>query len=98
MTSGNEYRRRAAEAEKAAYHTHSNLDWVSWLRVAQGWLSLIRKRRPAPTEAFDAEQRPSVLTTAALAKPRSKAESVGGRVHGADLFHVQWTRLNLHVA
>jgi hypothetical protein len=55
MNSDDEYRRQAGEAQKEAARARNDLDRESWLRVAQGWLSMIRKRAPTPTESFDAE-------------------------------------------
>ena len=37
------YRRRAAEAQEQADRTVSDVDREAWLRVARGWLALIRK-------------------------------------------------------
>jgi hypothetical protein len=51
----NEYRRQAAGAENEARSARSELDRAAWLRVAQGWLSLLRKRPQSDEEAFDAQ-------------------------------------------
>ncbi|WP_377831161.1 hypothetical protein ACFKHW_38585 (plasmid) [Bradyrhizobium lupini] len=53
MHSDDEYRRQAADAQKEADRARYDEDRASWLRVAQGWLSLIRKRRPEE-DAFEA--------------------------------------------
>ena len=56
MSNNDEYRRQAGEAQKQADRAHSEVDRESWLRVAQGWLSLIRKPpRSTAQQAFDAE-------------------------------------------
>jgi hypothetical protein len=55
------YRRQAADAQKEADRARNDDDRASWLRAAQGWLNLIRKRRPEE-DAFEA---------------RSKAEGTG---------------------
>ena len=39
-----EYQRLSADAERQARSAKSELDRAAWLRVAQGWLSLLRKR------------------------------------------------------
>jgi hypothetical protein len=48
------YRRQAQDAELQAQRALSPVDRASWLRIAQGWLSLIG-RKPANSEvdAFD---------------------------------------------
>ena len=43
------YRRRAAEAQEQADRTVSDVDREAWLRVARGWLALIRKS-PIPED------------------------------------------------
>jgi hypothetical protein len=48
-----EYRKRAAEAQGWADRLLSPLDKEAWLRVAQGWLGLIRKPRLTPQETFN---------------------------------------------
>ena len=53
MNSDDEYRRQAADAEKQARSAKFDSDRESWLRIAQGWLSLIRKRPLGDEEAFD---------------------------------------------
>ena len=51
----NEYRRQAADAERQARSAKNDLDRASWLRIAQGWLSLLRRRPQSDEEAFDAK-------------------------------------------
>ncbi|WP_322596959.1 DUF6894 family protein [Bradyrhizobium sp. SEMIA] len=48
-----EYRRHAAEAQKMADCARNDDDRASWLRVAQGWLGLLRKSPQTDQEAFD---------------------------------------------
>jgi hypothetical protein len=55
MKSDEEYRRQAAEAEKQSRFARNDDDRASWLRIAQGWLSMIRKPAGSAQEAFDAE-------------------------------------------
>ena len=43
MDKDDEYRKQAAEAQAWADRTISATDRAAWLRVAQGWLALIRK-------------------------------------------------------
>jgi hypothetical protein len=44
MTRDDEYRKKAAEAQKEADRSTNEMDQARWLRVVQGWLGLIRKR------------------------------------------------------
>ena len=53
MSDDEEYRRQAAEAEKQARSAKFDSDREAWLRIAQGWLSLLRKRAQGDEEAFD---------------------------------------------
>jgi hypothetical protein len=53
MDRDDEYRKLAGRAQVMADRAKSPLDRESWLRVAQGWLSLIRKPRRTATERFD---------------------------------------------
>jgi len=55
MSSDDEYRRQAAEAQHQADRARNDDDRASWLRIAQGWLSMIRRQPPTAQEAFDAE-------------------------------------------
>jgi len=54
MSSDEEYRRQAADAEKQARLARNDSDRESWLRIAQGWMGLIRKRPMSAEEAFEA--------------------------------------------
>jgi hypothetical protein len=56
MKNDEEYRRQAADAQREADNARNEDDCAAWLRVAQGWLSLIR-RRPQSEEDFDARSR-----------------------------------------
>lgn len=53
MDSQDEYRRHAAEAQRMAERARNDMDRASWLRVAQGWLSMVRSRPQTAQEAFD---------------------------------------------
>jgi hypothetical protein len=54
MDRDDEYRRQVAEAQAWADRTVSAVDKESWLRIAQGWLALIRRSAPTEQENFDA--------------------------------------------
>jgi hypothetical protein len=56
MNNDDEYHRQAAEAEKQAHSAKFASDRESWLRIAQGWLSLLRKRPQSDEEAFNAQK------------------------------------------
>ena len=51
------YRRHAAEADRQARLARNVLDRAAWLRVAQGWLSLLHKRPQSDEEAFNAQSK-----------------------------------------
>jgi hypothetical protein len=54
MDNDDEYRRQAAEAQVwADRSTTSEMDKAAWLRVAQGWLSLIRGPKRTEQDKFD---------------------------------------------
>jgi hypothetical protein len=53
MSTDEYYRRNAAEAQKQADVAKNPGDREGWLRVAQGWLSLIRNRPQTPMERFE---------------------------------------------
>jgi hypothetical protein len=44
MNGDDVYRRHAAEAERQARLAINDLDRAAWLRVAQGWMNLLKKR------------------------------------------------------
>jgi hypothetical protein len=44
MSSDDEYRKQPADAEKQASLAHGEVDRAAWLRIAQGFLGLLRKR------------------------------------------------------
>ena len=44
MSSDDEYRRQAAYAEEQSQQARNDMDRESWLRIAQGYMSLLRKR------------------------------------------------------
>ena len=54
MTSDDEFRRQAAYAEKQALSARSDYDREAWLRIAQGWMSLLKRRPVSDEEAFEA--------------------------------------------
>ena len=55
MNSDDVYRRHAAEADRQARLARNELDRAAWLRVAQGWSSLLRKHPLSDEEAFGAQ-------------------------------------------
>src|SRR5438874_8822455 len=55
MDKDDEYRRQAAEAQSLADRSISAADKSAWLRIAQGWLSLVRRARQSDRDVFDAE-------------------------------------------
>ena len=55
MNIDEEYRRQAAEAEREAASAKSELDRAAWLRIAQGWWGLLRKRPQGGEEGSDAQ-------------------------------------------
>jgi hypothetical protein len=55
MSTDDEYRRNAEEAERQAQRAISDLDRAAWLRIAQGWVSMVRSRPQIPQESFDQE-------------------------------------------
>jgi hypothetical protein len=57
MGSDEEYRLQAADAEKQARLAKTDSDRESWLRIAQGWMSLLRKRPVSAEEAFEAQSK-----------------------------------------
>ena len=50
-----EYQRLSADAERQARSAKSELDRAAWLRVAQGWLSLMSRRPQNAEEDFNAQ-------------------------------------------
>ena len=57
MNGDDEYRWQAAEAAKQARSAKFDSDREAWLRIAQGWLSLLRKRPQSAEEVFDAQSK-----------------------------------------
>jgi hypothetical protein len=55
MTRDDEFRKQAADAQKQAQSSISDIDREAWLRVAQGWLSLIRNRPQNAADKFETE-------------------------------------------
>jgi hypothetical protein len=48
-----QFRKNASHAQQMADRAPSAVDKEAWLRVAQGWLSLIRKPNPTAEQRFD---------------------------------------------
>lgn len=57
MKKDDEYRAQAADAQAMADRARSDVDRAAWLRIAQGWLGLIRKPLETAEEKFDAQAR-----------------------------------------
>jgi hypothetical protein len=55
MSKDEEYRRQAAEAERQAKSARFDADREAWLRIAQGWMSLLRRRPQSAEETFEAQ-------------------------------------------
>lgn len=51
------YKRQADRALQMAERAVGEDTRAEWLRVAQGWLSLIEHSKPTPEQAFDDEAR-----------------------------------------
>jgi hypothetical protein len=45
------YRKHAAEAERQAQLAKNDLDRAAWLRVAEGWRGLLRRRPQSEDES-----------------------------------------------
>ena len=57
MSTDEEYRRQAASAEKQASSARNDADREAWLRIAQGWMILIRRRSQTADDFFDAQDK-----------------------------------------
>jgi hypothetical protein len=55
MTSDDEFCRQAEDAEKQALSARSDRDREAWLRIAQGWMSLLKRRPQSDEDAFEAQ-------------------------------------------
>jgi hypothetical protein len=53
MSKDNEYRQNAELARQQADRTTSKEDRASWLRIAEGWLSLLSRKKATPEQNFD---------------------------------------------
>lgn len=53
MDRNDEYRRNAAKAQQSARRARTDNERANWLRLAEGWLGLLRKSLQADEEAFD---------------------------------------------
>jgi len=53
MDKSDEYRKLAADAQAMADRATSEEDKGSWLRIAHGWMSLVRKPQRTDLEKFD---------------------------------------------
>jgi hypothetical protein len=53
MIINKEYRMQADQAEQKSRFAKNNSEREAWLRIAQGWLGLIRKRPHVDAEAFE---------------------------------------------
>jgi hypothetical protein len=55
MDQQDEYRKNASEAQRQADRAISEYDRASWLRLVEGWLSLLKKRPLSARDSFDQE-------------------------------------------
>jgi hypothetical protein len=55
MSTNEEYRRQAISAEKQANSAGDHVDRETWLRIAQGWMSLLRTRPQSDEQAFNVQ-------------------------------------------
>ena len=78
MSSDEEYRRQAADAERQARLAKNDSDRESWLRIAQGWMSLLRKRPQSNEEAFVAGHAAGPLATMSPRRRQEVALGVAG--------------------
>ena len=53
MDRNDEYRRNAAKAQPSARRARTDDERANWLRLAEGWLGLLRKCREIDEEALD---------------------------------------------
>jgi hypothetical protein len=52
MDRDDEYRRNAAKAQESARRARTDDDRANWLRLAEGWLGLLRKRPQTDEDAL----------------------------------------------
>ena len=52
-----DYRKRAADAQRMADKVISDVDKAAWLSVASSWLALIRQPRQSASDKFDAAEK-----------------------------------------
>jgi hypothetical protein len=57
MNRDEEYRRQAADAENRARHASNDIDRAAWIRVAEGWLSLLHRRPQSDEEIFNPQSK-----------------------------------------
>jgi hypothetical protein len=69
MDRDDEYRRNAAKAQQSSRRARSDNERANWLRLAEGWLGLLRKRPETDEEALD-------IKTAAQKKGQDDSESL----------------------
>jgi hypothetical protein len=55
---GEEYKRQAAECERMAKNSISDVDRASWLRLAQEWMRLLRSSHGNETAEIDQKDWP----------------------------------------
>jgi hypothetical protein len=86
MDRGDEYRRNAAKAQKSSRRARTDNERANWLRLAEGWLGLLRKCPETDEEALDiktaAQKKAGRFGILALAKrvrpPTLNARSASG--------------------
>jgi hypothetical protein len=57
MSTDEEYLRQASDAEMHARIAKVDSEREAWLRIAQGWMSMVRKPPQTATESFDAQSK-----------------------------------------
>jgi hypothetical protein len=53
MSRDNDYQQNAELARQQADRTTSKEDRASWLRIAEGWMSMLSRKKATPDQDFD---------------------------------------------
>ena len=76
MSTQDDYRKNAAEAQRQADRAASLVDREAWVRVAQGWLGLLKKPPQTLEDTFDEVLADKGNRSRMIPSPRTKAASV----------------------
>ena len=87
MSTDDEYRKQAADAQALADRASRATDKAAWLRIAQGWLSLIRQPPRTRAEEFNEELQARGTHQEDLQGPTSQPTSAS---------FTETKRINLH--